>query len=324
MSTDRRHGIGVIALGTIGQRLLGNVASHDGFAIAAGWDPDPAAMARATSACPEMRSASDAADVIGDPAVDVVYIGCPPAWHRQYVEQAVAAGKPIWCEKPLAIDLAEAEAMTALVERAGLPAAVNFVHAASGAIDATASALAQPDFGRPLRADLRIQFSRWPRDWQAGADWLRFRDQGGFVREVVSHFVYLSLRLFGAVELIDAIVAYPEDQALCESQILAQLDCAGVPLSIAAASGGAGPDQVEYTIWGARRSLRLVDWFNLHASDGGPWTPALPELRDPRGEAMQHQLDNIAALLAGRSQSAASFRDALEVQAVIEEMLRAG
>ncbi len=322
MSTHRRRGIGVIALGTIGQRLLGNVAGHDGFAVAAGWDPDPAAMAKAAAIAPDMRAAGDAADVIGDPAVDVVYIGCPPAWHRQYVEQAVAAGKPVWCEKPLAIDVAEAEAMTELVEQAGLPAAVNFVHASSAAIDATASALAAPDFGQPLRADLRIQFSRWPRDWQAGADWLRFRDQGGFVREVVSHFVYLSLRLFGDVELIDAIVTYPDDPALCERQILAQLDCAGVPFSVAAASGGTGPDQVEYTIWGARRSLRLVDWFNLHGSDGGPWAPALPDLTDPRGEAMQHQLDNIAALLAGGAQTTASFRDALKVQAVVEEMLR--
>jgi len=318
-----RH-IGIIGLGTIGQRLLANVAQNDAFTVAAGWDPDPAAMAEAAIACPGMPAAPDAVQLINDPNVGVVYIGCPPAWHRIYLEQAVAAGKPVWCEKPLAIDLADAEAMTALVEDHDLPAAVNFVHASSAVIDAMAEALAAGRLGTPLRAELRIHFARWPRDWQVRAGWLRLREQGGFVREVVSHFVYLSQRLFGPVELIDSIVAYPDDPALCENQILAQLDCAGLPLGIAAASGGMGPDEVEYTVWGDARSLRLVDWFNLHESDGGAWQPALPALGDPRGEAMQHQLHNLQALLDGEQHSMASFRDALAVQHVVEAMLDAG
>jgi predicted dehydrogenase len=315
------HRIGIIGLGTIGQRMLNNAAAHDGFTVAAGWDPDAAAVAEAGAIAPTMRQAASAREVIAGDDVDVVYIGCPPAWHREYVEMAIEAGKPMLCEKPLAVDQADAEAMVAAVEASGLPAAINFVHASAWAVDRMAKALESGELGEPLRADLRVQFTRWPRDWQLRADWLRLREQGGFVREVVSHFVFLSLRLFGTPDLVGAITGYPDDPALCETHSLAQLDCGGLPVTVAASAGGAGPDEVRYTLWGSEKSLRLQDWFGLLESDGGAWTPVdgLPD--DPRSAAMASQLDNLAALIEGRPHTMASFADALAVQLLVEDML---
>ena len=315
------HRIGIIGLGTIGQRLLANVEKHDGFDIAAGWDPASEARAEVAAGWPDVRVGASADDVIGNDDNDVIYIGCPPDYHRGYVEAAVAAGKAVLCEKPLAIDLDDCAAMTDLVEKSDTKAAVNFVHASSAAVDTMEAAVKAGELGKLVRVDLRIQFRRWPRDWQARADWLRLRAQGGFVREVVSHFVYLTERLFGPAELIDAITGYPEDPALCETHALAQLDCDGLPVTVAAASGGVGPDLVEYTVWGERGSLRLNDWFNLYANDGDAWEPRLPGLTDPRGAAMQHQLDNLAALLAGRPHTMATFAAAQSVQRLIETML---
>ncbi|MEH6717768.1 MAG: Gfo/Idh/MocA family oxidoreductase [Aurantimonas endophytica] len=51
--------------------------------------------------------------LIADPAVDVVSITTPNALHRPMAEAALAAGKHVWCEKPLGVTLADAEAMAA-------------------------------------------------------------------------------------------------------------------------------------------------------------------------------------------------------------------
>ncbi|MFH5804371.1 Gfo/Idh/MocA family protein [Alienimonas sp. DA493] len=54
-----------------------------------------------------------------DPAVDVVYIILPNAFHREWTERAFAAGKHVLCEKPMAGTPEECEAMIAAGERAG-------------------------------------------------------------------------------------------------------------------------------------------------------------------------------------------------------------
>lgn len=46
---------------------------------------------------------ADAAQLIGDPLVNAVYIATPPASHEQYALDAIAAGKPVYLEKPMAL-----------------------------------------------------------------------------------------------------------------------------------------------------------------------------------------------------------------------------
>ncbi len=67
------------------------------------------------------RWTDDAASLIADPEVDAVYIATTPDSHRSYTEQAAAAGKPVFCEKPMACTLADAHAMKQACARAGVP-----------------------------------------------------------------------------------------------------------------------------------------------------------------------------------------------------------
>ncbi|MCH8809412.1 MAG: Gfo/Idh/MocA family oxidoreductase, partial [Proteobacteria bacterium] len=59
-------------------------------------------------------------------AHEVVYIACPPAAHKEYALAAIEAGKTVFCEKPLGVDVAESRALVARVEESGTPNAVNF------------------------------------------------------------------------------------------------------------------------------------------------------------------------------------------------------
>jgi predicted dehydrogenase len=57
---------------------------------------------------------------IAAPGVDAVLIAVPSVHHRRIVEAAAAAGRDILCEKPLALDLPETDAILAAVDRAGV------------------------------------------------------------------------------------------------------------------------------------------------------------------------------------------------------------
>jgi predicted dehydrogenase len=59
-------------------------------------------------------------DVIDHPDVEVVYIPLPNGMHLQWVERAVAAGKHVLCEKPIALSAADAQRMTATADAAGV------------------------------------------------------------------------------------------------------------------------------------------------------------------------------------------------------------
>jgi glucose-fructose oxidoreductase len=49
--------------------------------------------------------------IANNPDIDVVYVVLPPSMHKEYVIRAANAGKHVWCEKPMAISVAECKAM---------------------------------------------------------------------------------------------------------------------------------------------------------------------------------------------------------------------
>jgi predicted dehydrogenase len=46
----------------------------------------------------------DADDLINDPEVNAIYVATPPLNHEEFAVKAMKAGKPVYLEKPMAID----------------------------------------------------------------------------------------------------------------------------------------------------------------------------------------------------------------------------
>lgn len=59
---------------------------------------------------------SDAKELINDPEVNAVYIATPPSSHKELGLMALAAGKPVYVEKPMSMNVADAKEMAALAK----------------------------------------------------------------------------------------------------------------------------------------------------------------------------------------------------------------
>lgn len=60
-------------------------------------------------------------DLINDPEVDAIYIATPPSSHKDYTLRSAQAGKPVYVEKPMALNVAECQAMLQACRAAGAP-----------------------------------------------------------------------------------------------------------------------------------------------------------------------------------------------------------
>jgi predicted dehydrogenase len=63
----------------------------------------------------------DADKLIHDPAVNAVYIATPPGSHAEYAIKALQAGKPVYVEKPMALNYQECQQMNEAASATGLP-----------------------------------------------------------------------------------------------------------------------------------------------------------------------------------------------------------
>lgn len=68
----------------------------------------------------------DAAQLIANPAVDAIYVATPPSTHMPYAMQALAAGKPVYVEKPMGITLVECQAAVTLAKEKAVPLLVAY------------------------------------------------------------------------------------------------------------------------------------------------------------------------------------------------------
>lgn len=117
--------IGVIGCGRIGRMHASMLAAEiRGFDLAAVADAVPAA-AEGVAAATGSRVAT-IQDLLADASVDTVAICSSTDTHVDLIVAAAEAGKAIFCEKPISLDLAEVDRAVAAVERAGVPAMIGF------------------------------------------------------------------------------------------------------------------------------------------------------------------------------------------------------
>lgn len=117
--------VGVVGTGYWGRNLLRNFDALG--ALAALCDANPAAVGEFAPKYPAARAYPRFADMLADDDVEAVAIATPSHTHGALVAEALAAGRHVYCEKPLCLDVGEAEQLEAEAERQGLTLMVGHI-----------------------------------------------------------------------------------------------------------------------------------------------------------------------------------------------------
>lgn len=322
MTTDEPLALGIIGAGVMGRRMLDAVLGEDTspVRVSALWDPVEAAMDRVGSAYPGVPRVADAAAVVA--ACDCVYVASPPASHIGHARAALDAGRSVFCEKPLAVDLADARAFVAEGGGAG---AVNFPFASSLGVATLERWISEGAVGTPRRLTIEVDFAAWPRPWQVdAAAWLDARAEGGFTREVVSHFLFLSRRLLGPLTGLRGTVRFPET-GRSERAVDATLRAGEVPVTLKGRVGETTTDDHNsWTLEGDAGAVRLRDWAvaERRRADGTfeAASDAMPN-ETARPIALRRQLEGVARMARGEPHHLATFSEAFDVQMIVEDIL---
>ena len=110
--------VGVVGCGVISRHYAENAKAFDAFELVACADLD---TAQAEALADEHGfPAVSVAELVADPSIDVVLNLTPPAVHATVIREALAAGKHVYTEKPLATDAEDAAGLVEEAERRGL------------------------------------------------------------------------------------------------------------------------------------------------------------------------------------------------------------
>jgi myo-inositol 2-dehydrogenase/D-chiro-inositol 1-dehydrogenase len=128
-SVEDGHPVGVALIGSgrmgsfHGQSLAWRIPGARLVAVA---DPAPGAAKRLAADLGADRAYVDPAEVLDDPAVEAVVIAAPARFHADLVVAAAAAGKGVFCEKPMALTLADADRAIDAARASGVVLQVGF------------------------------------------------------------------------------------------------------------------------------------------------------------------------------------------------------
>ncbi len=108
----------VVGLGWWGQHIIRRMKESDALRIVTAVETDPSRAAFAAEH--GVGFASDLSTVLRDPGIDAVILATPHALHTEQVRAVAAAGKHVFCEKPLGLNRADAAASVEACRRAGV------------------------------------------------------------------------------------------------------------------------------------------------------------------------------------------------------------
>ncbi len=138
-------------------------------------------------------------EAVADPEVDAVYVALPVAMHADAAIAALRAGKHVLCEKPMAINLAEAERMVAEARAAGRLLGVSYYRRLYPKLIRAKQLIAEGAIGQPLLAEAHCH--TWLETLE-GRGWLKDPKMagGGPLFDTGSHRIDAMNFLFGKPE----------------------------------------------------------------------------------------------------------------------------
>src|SRR5580698_6446646 len=139
-------------------------------------------------------------EALADPAVQAVYVATPVFLHAPQTIQSLRAGRHVMCEKPMAMNEAEARSMVQTAEETGLKFGVAYYRRAYPKVRRAKQLLEAGVIGKPVLAELTCH--EWRGETGSHRSWLIDPAQagGGPLYDIASHRIDVLNFLFGQPE----------------------------------------------------------------------------------------------------------------------------
>ncbi len=208
-------------------------------------DADAAGAERAARAFGFPRASTDWRALIADPAVSLVCIATPTALHREMALAALAAGKHVHCEKPLALDAAGADEMARAAEQAaaaGIRTQVGFNYLKNPLLGFARDIIAAGELGE-ITGFRGIHAEGYMADPEAPWSWRLDPAGAGVIADLGSHIIGLARFLLGPIsslvaDLETVIKERPLAAGSAERRAVAVDDIARLTVRFARGCGG--------------------------------------------------------------------------------------
>lgn len=320
--------IGLVGVGFARQVLAPAFRADARCRLAAISARDAGRAQEAATALGIPRAHGDWRALVADPAVQAVAIAVTPGAQAEIAVAAVRAGKHVFCEKPLALDAAQAGGMLAAAEAAHVAHAVDFIFPEIPAWRKTKELL--PAVGRVRHVALTWKLETYA--YRAGLNnWkMAPADGGGTLNNFVSHTFYYLEWLFGPIARLAASLRPAAPAADAGVELWLEF-AAGIRAMVSvAADAPFGPGH-GLEIYGDGGALRLhnptADYANgftfaLATRAGGKFEPVFAPDDNPAQDGRIAAAARIASRFLdaalGSPATAPGLREGLRVQRLLD------
>ena len=261
--------IGIIGAGRMGSNHASHLAKVPGARLAAVYDIDPARATAFAEKYPEAKIMGSAQELAASPEADLVIIASPTCCHREGLLAAMAAKKPIFCEKPLCRTREEFAELAPPIRAYPNFFAIGFVRRYAPATLMMQKLISEGKTGKLICASvccLLGEFRRERGDWFAD-----YGKSGGVMLDMLAHHCDLlaavagrPVSVYARALMLDEAAPKPCDYvsatALFEGNCIANLECSWLR---------GGPSDTYITFSGEKGSLKLSDRNGLSFFDLG-------------------------------------------------------
>ena len=163
---------------------LPQLCAHDGFHPVAVVDPCRERLAEAQARFGVSALYTDFGPMLEELHPDLVVIASPTVFHAEQAIAAMQAGCDVFCDKPMSVNLTEAEAMLQAARRTGRRLMTYQPHRLNGEAQAVRAILDSGKLGRLYLIERLVKIYSRPNDWQAF-----YPNGGGMLLNYGAHYI---------------------------------------------------------------------------------------------------------------------------------------
>lgn len=325
MREDKPVIAALVGLGWWGRKMASLVnAGGAKMHFVRGIDPNPDAAAFAGEM--GLQYSHDMAEALADPTIEAVVLATPHSLHREQIARVVAAGKHVFCEKPLDLTKAGAQASVDLCHDAGLVLGMGHERRFEPPIATILETAKSGKLGRLLQIEANFSHDKFlaldPSNWRLKAD----QAPAGGMTATGIHLTDLSVKLMGPAADVRVVCENLASSIPQGDTMSAHIRFSGGGTAYVSATL-ATPFISRFAVFGTEGWIEVRDRAHVEAPDGWVvtegWKNEKITVRElPPAEPVRDNLRAFARAIRGEAHYPITGEDMINNIALLEAIVR--